>query len=321
MPESDIPLIDISPLFKGPHRTTEEAIEYACIHSGFFQITGHGIASELLHSVRSVVQEYFAQEIDEKLRDKITRDNYRGYIPESFFSTNNAVGEVDQYEGYKLHQEVPTTEIISHQCNLYGPNKWPLNIPRMQPLISKYWEHCDCITTLLLSAFARILRIDASEFLSFFEWPLTNMTLLHYPPRQKPAIGIHPHKDTDALTLLVPDNCGGLYIKPRNSQTWLLAEVRENALLANIGDMLEIWSGGRFQSTPHKVISQPHTARFSFPYFSVPRHDVVVQPLVEPLPEFTRRSASAGEISRAIWQSNWADAAPVSEDLDPQKGW
>ncbi len=145
------------------------------------------------------------------------------------------------------------------------------------------------------------------------------MTLLHYPPQasDQDAFGIHPHKDTDALTILAPDPVGGLFVRGKNSDDWLKADAPEDALIVNIGDILEVWSGGHFVSTPHKVVNATGEARYSFPYFAVPRFDVRVAPLCGRQPGFDRVELPVGKVTREIWQSNWPDAAAIDECYDP----
>ena len=126
------------------------------------------------------------------------------------------------------------------------------------------------------------MGVDVDNFLALFEHPLTNMTLLALstPAFGIPTkFGIHPHKDTDALTLLFPDDVGGLWLRPHDQQDWLEVIAPPEAMVVNIGDLLELWSGGYFVSTPHKVVNASGKERYSFPFFIVPRHDVVVEPL------------------------------------------
>ena len=280
-------------------------------------ITGHGISPKVVGAARQAVIDYFSQPESKKLSDQITRDNYRGYIPTGFFSPAGDVAPADNYEGYKLHFEVPAGDPLISRCDLYGPNKWPA-IPGFQESLQRYWNECDRVAQTVLWALAETMGVAPKAFLRYFERPLTNMTLLHYPPQSKAdeGFGIHPHKDTDALTILAPDPGGGLLVKYRDSDEWISAEPTGNALIVNIGDMLELWSGGYFRSTPHKVVNLSGAERYSFPYFCVPRFDTVIKPLRTPQPGFKRDRIHVGDISREVWRNNWPDAVPHDPKLD-----
>ena len=250
--------------------------------------------------------------------DCITPDNYRGYIPLGFFSPNTGGNTPDHYEGYKLHHETSLEHPIRQQCDLYGPNKWPAEPEDMCEVITEFWQACDAAGRQLLKLISRIMGVNEAEFLSFFDDPLTNMTLLHYPsqPADRPKVGIHPHKDTDALTLLFPDPVGGLWLQPRGHKDWIEVVAPPDAMVVNIGNMLELWSGGTFVSTPHKVVNASGKERYSFPFFMVPRHDVIVEPLVECQPEFNRSPVPVGHVSREVWRTNWQQASPANTGFD-----
>lgn len=310
MSDSSLPLIDLAQPAAG-------AIEAACRDVGFMYVTGHGIPDETITNTRAAVIEYFSQAFSKKNEDVIARDNYRGYIPQDFFGPAGEDTTSDRYEGYKLHYEVAADHPVCAASDLYGPNKWPPIAGFKQSLLD-YWSHCDRVAAILLAELASVLDITTDEFLQFFEMPLTNMTLLHYPPQDAAAdgFGIHPHKDTDALTILAPDPIGGLMVKRRDSDGWINADALGDALIVNIGDLLELWSGGYFVSTPHKVVNTSGAERYSFPYFVVPRFDTVVAPLREPQAGFQRDTVHVGDVSREVWRTNWPDAVPDKPQFD-----
>lgn len=309
-----VPVIDLS----ATDNEVAKVLDRAFTEMGFAVLVGHGIPTSVIAAAREAVVAYFEQPQDQKLPDRITRDNYRGYIPLGFFSPNSAGQTPDCYEGYKLHLEVDASDPICAACDLYGPNKWPVRQPTMRDAILNYWRACDDLTKRLLAILAGILHIDASRLLGPFDQSLTNMTLLHYPPQDvnESGVGIHAHKDTDALTLLAPDPIGGLLIRPRDRSEWIEIDAPTDSIIVNIGDLLELWSGGYFVSTPHKVINRSGQARFSFPYFAVPRFDIVVSPLIPPRPGFTRSAVSVGDVSREVWRTNWPDTTPGAQGYD-----
>lgn len=310
----EIPTIDLAE----NSASTIRGIDAACRDFGFMYVRGHDIAPGTISRMRNAVVDYFARPLREKLNDRISRDNYRGYIPQGFFSANSGGFDADLYEGYKLHFETSADDPICAACDLYGPNKWPDGASGFREAILDYWRACDRVTSQLMVMLAAILQVDEDLLLQQFVMPLTNMTLLHYPPQEasSPGFGIHPHKDTDALTILVPDKVGGLMVRARNQRRWMEVEAPTDALVVNIGDLLELWSGGYFVSTPHKVINRSGAERYSFPYFSVPRFDTVVAPLCPPQPGFARNGVHVGDVSREVWRTNWPDTAPAIADLD-----
>ena len=281
-------------------------------------VIGHGIAQDVIDNARAAVIEYFGQPLETKTRDRITRDNYRGYIPLGFFSPNVGGGASDQYEGYKLHCEIAADDPVCEECELYGPNKWPQRPALFRERLQQYWQECDQVAAVLLEAFAAILGTPPRRLLQAFDKPLTNMTLLHYPPKSPDGdgVGIHPHKDTDALTILAHDPVGGLMVRPRNADEWIHADSPKDALTVNIGDLMELWSGGYFVSTPHKVVNTSGAERYSFPYFAVPRYDTIVAPLRSPEAGFDRNPIHVADASREVWRTNWPDTTPDSARLD-----
>ena len=312
----EIPVIDIGPA--SSRADTLHQIEEACRDIGFMFIRGHGISQQLIESIRTATVRYFERPLEDKLEDLISRDNYRGYIPQGFFSPNSRYTRADRYEGYKLHFDIEENDPIRRMCDLYAPVKWPEAPPQFRKAVQGYWQACDRVAHELLAMLAVILGVKSSWLLELFEKPLTNMTLLHYPP-QKPGdagFGIHPHKDTDALTILAPDNVGGLMVKKRGSEDWLEVNAPGDTLVVNLGDLLELWSGGYFVSTPHKVVNSSGVERYSFPYFAVPRFDTVVNPLCKPQPGYARAAVHVGEVSREVWRTNWPHSSPRHENID-----
>lgn len=326
---NELPLIDISALQDGPDArrvVVADALGQAFHKIGFAVIRGHGISTATINAVREQVIACFKLPLGDKLALSVSPDNYRGYIPLGFFTPNaeqsNARSTADHYEGYKLHYPVDADDPICRACDLYGPNKWPAQLPKLESAVLAYWSECDRVTHLLLRALAQHLGANADALVAAFEKPLTNMTLLHYPPQfhsgENTPYGIHPHKDTDAITLLAPDPVGGLFVRGQGSTQWIEAKAPADALVVNIGDMLEIMSGGYFVSTPHKVVNASGAERYSFPYFAVPRYDVEIKPLGKrQRAGFQRANMRVGDVSRDIWQSNWPDSKPVDAQYDP----
>ena len=311
-----IKTIDISALIKQPddaetRAQISHAILTSCREIGFFCLTGTAIPPQLIKDMHRLMVEIFATDEASKHDQAITRANYRGFIPLGFFTPNGSADDADQYEGFKLHHETQPDHPIIKDCDLYGPNRWPQHTPQARATILEYWQHLDALTHTLLTLLEEGLGLPQDALTEPMEMPLTNMTLLHYPdrpPHKKPS-GIHPHKDTDVLTIIAPDPVGGLEVRTPDGQ-WIEPDCPDGGVIVNIGDMLELWSGGRLVSTPHRVVNRSGKARYSFPYFAVPRHDVIITPLMTPQDGFNRPDVHSGHWSREIWRTNWKDEAP-----------
>ncbi|MEM7360407.1 MAG: 2-oxoglutarate and iron-dependent oxygenase domain-containing protein [Pseudomonadota bacterium] len=323
---NSLPNVDISALYESydtaARNATLSSLEQAYHDTGFAALVGHPIPATLITEMREQVRLLFQRPLAEKRSLCISQDNYRGYIPIGFFTPNAGSDEADYYEGYKLHEEISLGHPLRTECSLYGPNKWPENSDALQSAVSAYWQHCDQLRDVLLSAFAEIVGQKPNYFQNWFDVSLSNMTLLHYPASERSGdhYGIHPHKDTDMLTILAPDPVGGLMLRPKQSGEWINADALENTLIVNVGDMLEIWSNEYFTSTPHKVVNTSGLERYSFPYFAVPGYDTLIRP--EPTANKSKdkavdREMHCGEVSAKIWSSNWPDAAAIENRYDP----
>lgn len=314
-----LPIIDIAPLITQNSADSEfnqaaKSLYKALSEVGFAIIVGHHVASETTSAMRKAVSTLFETPREVLARDMVIKGNYRGYVPLGFFTPNSGKGKADQYEAWKLHNETDSDDPICHDCNLYGPNKWPDIDQDIKTPVMNYWGELTRVSKCLIIALCKSMNIDEKYILSCMVNPLTNMTLLNYPPTppDSDTWGQHPHKDFNLLTLLAHDPVGGLEVRTLDDQ-WIQAECPQDGMILNVGDMLELWSGGRLISTPHRVINRSGKSRQSFPYFSKPRWDVIVEPLLEPINGFERMPLHVGTSAANIWYSNWPDS--VSPDL------
>ena len=87
----------------------------------------------------------------------------------------------------------------------------------------------------------KALKIEPSELLALFEDGGQAMRMNYYPPCPQPehVIGLHPHSDAEALTILLQVNeVEGLQI--RKDGTWTPIKPLSNAFVINVGDVLEV---------------------------------------------------------------------------------
>ena len=77
------------------------------------------------------------------------------------------------------------------------------------------------------------------------------------------------------MTALARTDVPGLAIRLPSGE-WFAPPVIPGTFLINLGNMMRRWSNNRFLSTPHGVINESGTDRYSIAYFHSPNPDVVI---------------------------------------------
>jgi isopenicillin N synthase-like dioxygenase len=87
------------------------------------------------------------------------------------------------------------------------------------------------------------------------------------------------HTDYGSLTILFPQpGTSGLQINQNSN--WLDVPAEENCFIINLGDLMELWTSGRWVSTLHRVVARPHQAqRKSLAFFHQPDWDSEITPI------------------------------------------
>jgi isopenicillin N synthase-like dioxygenase len=61
---------------------------------------------------------------------------------------------------------------------------------------------------------------------------------------------------------------------------WHLVEPRSDALVVNIGDIVQVWSNDKYKAALHRVaVANPARERYSMPFFLNPSYDTTYEPL------------------------------------------
>jgi isopenicillin N synthase-like dioxygenase len=281
-----LPIIDLTPLLSGDGRdgsgVTDE-IAMACEKTGFFYARNHGVSQATIDAAFAASRQFFALPLPTKKTFCRERGRYRGYIVPSPFSEDQTSGKAFLYEafivGAEVHPEDP--QIIASE-GLYSPNIWPTHPRGFKSAVSAYWDAVTALSYHLLRAFSLALGASEDFLVTQFNKPLSNISLLHYPARPDDLgdgeLDARAHFDTDAVTVLLPGEVGGLQVQHREGE-WMDVDPLPGCFVINIGNMLEAWSGGRFRSTMHRVHPPVGLERYSIAYFAHPDYDTLVKPL------------------------------------------
>jgi isopenicillin N synthase-like dioxygenase len=278
-----IPLIDFDPFRSGTavgKQAVAQAIREACEQVGFFYLGNHGVAQAKIGAVFEAARRFFALPEERKMdpRLRVTPQRMRGY--QALFARHYANTDApDVNEAFKYQHEYPgdDPDIIAGN-RFHQTNQWPEDLPGFRDTLLDYFAEMESLSQRVLRAFALALELEEDWFLSFYRKPLTQVSLLHYPPQPAQAperqYGIRPHADSTAFTVLAQDEVGGLQVEGRDG--WIDAPPIAGTYVINIGDMMARWTNDRFKSTPHRVINLTGRERYSVPFFAIPDFDAVV---------------------------------------------
>lgn len=258
-------------------------IARTCEEVGFFYIDDHGVPESVLDELRAAVEAFFAQTREAKLRVERPRGRYRGYIAPMEFNPTAPGRPPVRYEAFITGAEVdPEDPVVAASVGLLAPNLWPAAPEGFREAVLAYQAEMARVSEALLRAFGLALGGDEELLLPYFARPLSNSSLLHYLPRPKCSVArpddARAHYDTNALTILLPGEVGGLEAMMPSGE-WREVPPQPGCFVVNIGNMMACWSGGRFKSTLHRVQPPLGVDRYSIAYFSGPDYDTLVRPL------------------------------------------
>jgi isopenicillin N synthase-like dioxygenase len=119
---------------------------------------------------------------------------------------------------------------------------------------------------------------------AFADTPATLIKIVRYPAQAQTPQGVGAHRDAGVLTLLLAEpGSRGLQVHASGASEatgdgrgeWIDVDPLPGAFIVNIGEMLEIASGGYLRATEHRV-SLSARERISVPYFFNPRLDAQI---------------------------------------------
>ena len=277
MPQSSIPIIDITPFLGNESglgaQNAALQIKQACKEHGFFYISGHGVDASLQKRLEELSIQFFQLPEQEKMKIAMQLGGkaWRGYFPVGGELTS---GKADIKEGIYFGSELSSSHPkVKAETPMHGANLFPEKPNELKQVVLNYMEQVTNTAHAVMRGIALSLRLERDYFdTRYTADPLILFRIFHYPPPpQKEDWGVGEHTDYGLLTILKQDSIGGLQVKSRGE--WIDAPSVENTFICNIGDMLDRMTGGLYRSTPHRVLNTSGKSRLSFPLFFDPGFD------------------------------------------------
>jgi isopenicillin N synthase-like dioxygenase len=251
---------------------------------GFFYLTGHGVPDELTGRVLAAARRLFAlPQADKDAVAMVHSPHFRGYTRLGGELTG---GEVDWREQIDIGPERDPIGGPGKPDYLWlqGPNQWPSGVPELADIVAEWDAALGAVARTLLRHWAAALGSPPDVFdAAFAGTPATLIKIVHDPATAASSQGVGAHRDSGVLTLLLAEpGSQGLQVRAGRDGGWVDVPARDGAFIVNIGELLELATGGYLRATEHRVNLRHAADRISVPYFFNPRLDAQIPTLSLP---------------------------------------
>ena len=250
----------------GPERKKmSTALDEMCSEIGFLVIEGHGVPQKVIDNQWAIVSEFFSSSLEIKKEVKVPYKGYPyGWIGPDQEALAASKGEVtppdlkESFNGGPLTIPKNIKDPVAYQF-CYQPTLWP-KIDGFREIWESYYSEMENLAKRIMSAFAEALDLEYHYFDDFINNPISALRALHYPATKNKIFEKQQragaHTDYGSLTILLPQaNTSGLQIMKKNS--WIDVPAVKGCFVINIGDLMELWTAGRWVSTLHRVVAKP----------------------------------------------------------------
>jgi len=246
------------------------------VETGFVKVDGHRVTPADIDTAYAAARDFFALPVEAKLT-YVQERGAGGYTP---FGTEHARDSdaIDLKEFWHVHQDVP----VEHPLfDSYGPNVFPAEVPHFEPAMMRLYRDLEAAAQTLLEATALYLDLPERHLADMVVDGRSVLRIIHYPPLAATAVPgavrAAAHEDINLITLLPAATDTGLELLDRDGN-WHSVDGLEGEIVVDAGDMLSRHVNLKIPSTTHRVVNPAadDQARYSMPFFSHPRPEVVL---------------------------------------------
>ncbi|MFE6040517.1 isopenicillin N synthase family dioxygenase [Streptomyces sp. NPDC056452] len=295
---SSVPVLDLDEWNKaGRKRRAEiaEELDAALRQTGLFLLRGHGVPEELTRRMRLEGRAFFGLPAETKGRYAVSRpyDNgYRGLGALEVGAIDGNPGTPDLHEAYHVGPSHRTGD-EAFDTLYYPENKWPAELPELRDVALEYTEHMTRISLEVLEVLAAVLGLPRDHFTGQSTRATWTQNVNWYPSLRtvgsvrEGQMRVGPHTDFGTLSLLDrQQGVGGLEVW-NEEDGWFAPPFEAGTLVVNLGDLMNLWSDGRWRSLRHRVLAPsdkaPDEELVSLVYFFEADPDAEIVPLAAPV--------------------------------------
>ncbi|KAF7086743.1 hypothetical protein CFC21_090002 [Triticum aestivum] len=273
MPEP-IPIVDLSRL------SANSADELAKLQSALqnwdlFLAVGHGMEPSFLAEVMKAAREFFKLPLEEKQK-------YSNIVDGKKMSSDGYGNDMVVVENQVLDWN-DRLSLLVEPASERAYALWPTQPPSFRDILCEYTVRCRAVANLILQNLAKLLNLQ-EEYLTTMlgEKSLTQAIINYYPwcPTPDHVLGLKPHTDASMITVnFIDDDVSGLQLQ--KNDIWYNVPIVPNALVVNIGDVMEVVSNGLFKSLVHRVVTNAEKERLSLVMFYALDPEAEIEPVPE----------------------------------------
>jgi isopenicillin N synthase-like dioxygenase len=280
-----LPVVDL----RAESSQLRQGLREAAHEVGFFYLTGHEVPQQLADRLLEAARRLFELPGADKDAVAMVRSpHFRGYTRLGGELTR---GRVDWREQIDIGPERPPIGGPGKPDYLWlqGPNQWPVAVPELPRIIDEWDAALSAVARTLLRHWAASLGSPPDVFdAAFADTPATLIKIIRYPARAASPQGVGAHRDAGVLTLLLAEpGSRGLQVRRAKggdgADGWVDVPPLQGAFIVNIGELLEVATGGYLRATEHRVnLDGSADERISVPYFFNPRLEAQIPVLSLP---------------------------------------
>ncbi|CAI9262980.1 unnamed protein product [Lactuca saligna] len=256
-----VPVIDLHTLFSTDPGSSTYSSELNKLHTaakewGFFQVINHGISESLLEDFKREVLSFFKLPMEEKQKLWQKEDSHEGFGQLFVVSEEQKLDWCDLFYVITLPHNLRKSQLFQNLP------------PVLRKKLEAYSTEIKKLAKGILGEMAKALGIEGEEMSELFDDGVQSIRMNYYPPCPEPesAFGVSPHSDAGGLTILYQlTETEGLQV--RKDRKWVSVKPLPNALVVNIGDIMEIVSNGVYKSIEHCATVQSTKDRLSVATF------------------------------------------------------
>ncbi|CAD6231130.1 unnamed protein product [Miscanthus lutarioriparius] len=267
----EIPVIDLGGLNAGEEERSRTLAELhdACKDWGFFWVENHGVDAPLMDEVKRFVYGHYEEHLEAKF--------YASDLAKSLDTDDDRPEAEAEEPSDKVDWE--STYFIQHRPKTNVAN-FPEITPPCRETLDAYISQMVSLAERLGECMSLNLGLPARHVADTFAPPFVGTKFAMYPscPRPERVWGLRAHTDAGGIILLLQDDVVGGLEFLRGTHWVPVGPTRGGRLFVNIGDQIEVLSGGAYRSIVHRVAAGDQGRRLSVATFYNPGPDAVVAP-------------------------------------------